>query len=59
MSENTPHQTSDSKEEVVSDILLKEPSTNIMDSQKKHLDPDYYVRKDYDQHNKVFPESQE
>ena len=30
-----------------------------MDSQKKHLDPDYHVRKDYDQHNKVFPESQE
>ena len=30
-----------------------------MDSQKKHLDPDYHVRMDYDQHNKVFPESQE
>ena len=30
-----------------------------MDSQKKHLDPDYHARNDYDQHNKVFPESQE
>ena len=59
VSESTPHQTSDSKEELVSDILLKKPSTNIMDSQNKHLDPDDHVRKDYDQHNKVFPELQE
>ena len=59
LSEYGPHQISDSKEELGKAILLKEPSTNIMDSQKKYLYPDYHVRKDYDQHNKVFPESQE